>query len=97
MTNESLRGRLEIAESSYPIVSKIISDAIVAGWYGWMMQANPVKYAQYVPKWAWFYVTYHPIHGGLLLTLRQLAILSKKYKTSTAFTIEVSGYLIKTL
>jgi predicted HTH transcriptional regulator len=52
MTNESLRGKLEIAESSYPIASKIISDAIVAGLVRLDDASKSRKYAQYVPKWA---------------------------------------------
>lgn len=52
MTNESLRGRLEIAESSYPIASKIISDTIAAGLVRLDDASKSRKYAQYVPKWA---------------------------------------------
>ena len=52
MTNESLRGRLEIAESSYPIASRIISDTIAAGLVRLDDASKSRKYAQYVPKWA---------------------------------------------
>lgn len=53
MTNASLRKRLGVAESNYPMVSKIIKEAITQGRiraYDPNLKAN--KHAQYVPYWA---------------------------------------------
>ena len=52
MTNESLRGRLEIAESNYSVASRIIADTIAAGLIRLDDATRSRKYAQYVPNWS---------------------------------------------
>lgn len=52
MTNESLRGRLEIAETNYSIASRIIADTITAGLIRLDEMSKSCKYAQYIPRWA---------------------------------------------
>lgn len=52
MTNESLRGRLNIASSNYSIASRIISDTINAGLIKLEDSSRSRKFAQYVPNWA---------------------------------------------
>lgn len=52
MTNETLRGRLNIAASNYSIASRIISDTIAAGLIKLEDSSKSRKYAQYIPIWA---------------------------------------------
>ena len=52
MTNESLRGRLEISDTNYSIASRIISDTIAANLIRLDDKNKSRKYAQYVPIWS---------------------------------------------
>lgn len=52
MTNESLRGRLEISDANYSIASRIISDTISANLIRLDDKNKSRKYAQYVPIWS---------------------------------------------
>lgn len=52
MTNESLRGRLNILDSNYSIASRIIAETINAGLIKLEDSTKSRKYAQYIPIWA---------------------------------------------
>lgn len=53
MTNQSLRGRLNIEEANYPIASRIIADTIKAGFVKPYDPDNKSrKHAKYLPFWA---------------------------------------------
>lgn len=52
MSNSSLRKRLGIQDSSYPIASKIIKDAINDGLVKPYGEPTSKKSAKYVPYWA---------------------------------------------
>ena len=52
MTNESLRGRLNIAQSNYSIASRIIADTLNANLIKLEDSSRSRKYAQYIPIWA---------------------------------------------
>ena len=53
MTNESLRKRFNIADSNYPMATRVINDTLDAGWIKLADPENPSKkYRAYLPFWA---------------------------------------------
>lgn len=52
MSNNSLRKRLAIKDSNYPIASRIIKDATADGLIKPYGEQNVKKTAKYVPFWA---------------------------------------------
>ena len=53
MTNESLRKRFNIADSNYPMATRVINDTLDAGWIKLADPENPSrKYRSYLPFWA---------------------------------------------
>ena len=53
MTNASLRERLGVAPRNYSVVSRIIADAVEAGFvHRYDPESKSRKHAKYVPFWA---------------------------------------------
>jgi predicted HTH transcriptional regulator len=52
MTNQSFRGRLDIDEKNYPMVSRIIKDTVNAGLIkGYNPDNLPKRIISYIPYW----------------------------------------------